>query len=134
MMLPVIRTGHYLLVHLGFWASLGVILLVGPHASLAMELTIHGEQVILSGQVVGNEPARLADALSQVPGIDTVILRNSSGGDARAGYRVGELIRVKGLRTAVSGYCYSSCSRMFLGGKNRHFTDDYPPEYTDIGF
>ena len=32
------------------------------------------------------------------------------------------------MRTAVSGYCYSSCSRMFLGGSARYFTDDYMPE------
>lgn len=130
----IVAAGSRLLVRLGRRVSLMVILLIAPHASFAMNLTVNGQQVILSGTVVGDEPARLADALSQVPGIDTVILRNSLGGDAPAGYRIGELIRVKGLRTAVSGYCYSSCSRMFLGGKNRHFTDDYPPEYTDIGF
>jgi hypothetical protein len=126
--------GNRLLVRLGRLAGLMAILLIAPDASFAMDLTVNGQQVILSGPVVGNEPARLADTLSQVPGIDTVILRNSRGGDAPAGYRVGELIRVRGLRTAVSGYCYSSCSRMFLGGKTRYFTDDYPPEYTDIGF
>jgi len=130
----ILAAGNRLLVHLGRLVSLIAILLIAPHASFAMDLTVNGQQVILSGPVVGNEPARLADALSQVPGIDTVILRSSRGGDAPAGYRVGELIRVKGLRTAVSGYCYSSCSRMFLGGKTRYFTDDYLPEYTDIGF
>jgi hypothetical protein len=128
------QCGQLLLAALGRSVSLTAILLIAPHASLAMDITINGQHVILSGRVVGNEPARLADALSQVPGIDTVILRNSPGGDAPAGYRVGELIRVKGLRTAVSGYCYSSCSRMFLGGKTRYFTDDYPPEHTNIGF
>src|SRR3954470_16283702 len=30
------------------------------------------------------------------------------GGDAPAGYRVGQMRRDRGLRTAVSGYCYSS--------------------------
>jgi hypothetical protein len=128
------QRGQLLLAALGRSVSLTAILLIAPHASLAMDITINGQHVILSGPVVGNEPARLADALSQVPGIDTVILRNSPGGDAPAGYRVGEVIRVKGLRTAVSGYCYSSCSRMFLGGKTRYFTDDYPPEHTNIGF
>jgi hypothetical protein len=123
-----------LLVRLGRLVSPMAILLIASDTSFAMPLTVIGQQVILSGPVVGNEPARLADALAQVSGIDTVILRNSPGGDAPAGYRVGELIRVKGLRTAVSGYCYSSCSRMFLGGKTRYFTDDYPPEYTDVGF
>src|SRR5215468_6997874 len=55
------------------------------------------------------------------PAITTVILRNSQGGNAPAGYQVGQLLRERGVRTAVSGYCYSSCSRMFLGGRTRSF-------------
>ena len=70
----------------------------------------------------------------QNPAIDTVILRNSRGGDVAAGYRVGEMFRARGLRTAVSGYCNSSCSRMLLGGKERFFTSDYAPASTVIGF
>jgi hypothetical protein len=62
-----------------------------------------------------------------------IILRNSPGGDAPTGYHLGELFRQKSLETAVSGYCYSSCSRLFLGGIKRYFSDDYPPEYTQIG-
>src|SRR5262249_61244318 len=42
--------------------------------------------------------------------------------------------RVKVLRPAASGYSYSTHSRSLLGGKTRHFTDNYPREYTDIGF
>ena len=99
-----------------------------------MELKIVGTQLILSGPVVGDEPVRVREALTNSLGIDTVILRNSGGGDAPAGYRVGELFREHGLRTAVSGYCYSSCSRMFLGGSARYFTDDYVPESNNVGF
>jgi hypothetical protein len=102
--------------------------------SSAMELNIAGNQLILSGRVVGDEPGRVTDVLAKQPEIDTVILRNSPGGDAPAGYQVGQLLRQGGFRTAVSGYCYSSCSRMFLGGRTRFFTDDYPPEDTNVGF
>jgi hypothetical protein len=63
-----------------------------------------------------------------------VILRNSGGGNAPAGYQVRQLLREHGVRTAVSGYCYSSCSRMFLGGSARYFTDDYLPETNNVGF
>jgi hypothetical protein len=105
-----------------------------PSGSSAMGLEIVGNQLILSGPVVGNEPEKVRDALAASPHIDTVILRNSPGGNAPAGYRVGQLLRERGLRTAVSGHCYSSCSRMFLGGGMRFFTDDYPPEDTEIGF
>ena len=99
-----------------------------------MELKVVGNQLVLSGRVVGDEPGKVQEALAKSPEIDTVILRNSPGGDAPAGYQVGQLLREHGLRTAVSGYCYSSCSRMFLGGRTRFFTDDYPPEDTNVGF
>jgi hypothetical protein len=105
-----------------------------PIRALAMELAVAGNQLILSGPVVGNEPGKVQEALTSSPGIDTVILRNSPGGNAPAGYQVGELLREQGLRTAVSGYCYSSCSRMFLGGNTRYFTDDYLPENNNVGF
>ena len=101
---------------------------------LAMELKIVGNQIILSGPVVGDEPGKIREALANTPGINTAILRNSPGGNAPAGYQVGELFREHGLRTAVSGYCYSSCSRMFLGGSTRYFTDDYLPENNNVGF
>ena len=105
-----------------------------PTGSSAMELKVAGNQLILSGRVVGDEPGKVMEALAEAPQIDTVILRNSPGGNAPAGYRVGEILRERGLRTAVSGFCYSSCSRMFLGGRTRYFTDDHPAERTEIGF
>jgi hypothetical protein len=100
----------------------------------AMDLKAVGNQLILSGPVIGDEFDRVEKILNDDRAIDTVILRNSPGGKVSTGYRIGELFRARGLRTAVSGYCYSSCSRMFLGGTRRHFTDDFPPEYTDVGF
>jgi hypothetical protein len=105
-----------------------------PSRVPAMELRIVGDQLILSGRVSGDELGKVREALASSPGIDTVILRNSPGGNAPAGYQVGELLRERGLRTAVSGYCYSSCSRMFLGGRTRYFTDDYLPENNNVGF
>src|SRR5262249_6211774 len=99
-----------------------------------MELKVVENQLILSGPVTAADPDRVMDALAAAPEINTVILRNSPGGDAPAGYRIGEVVREKGLLTAISGFCYSSCSRMFLGGRTRYFTDDFPPEATNVGF
>jgi hypothetical protein len=115
-------------------AVLVALVALPPAESVAMELKVVGTQLILSGRVVGDEPGKVREALANSPEIDTVILRNSPGGDAPAGYQTGQLVRERGLRTAVSGYCYSSCSRMFLGGRTRYFTDDYPAEHTHIGF
>jgi hypothetical protein len=109
-------------------------LTLSPTGSSAMELKVVGNQLILNGPVVGDEPGKVQEALAKSPEIETVILRNSPGGNAPAGYQVGQLLRERGLRTAVSGYCYSSCSRMFLGGRTRCYTDDYPPEDTNVGF
>src|SRR5215467_2797933 len=105
-----------------------------PMRPLAMELKIVGNQIILSGPVIGDEPGKIREALANTPGIDTAILRNSPGGNAPTGYQVGELFREHGLRTAVSGYCNSSCSRIFLGGSTRYFTGDYMPENNNVGF
>ena len=109
-------------------------ILAGSSAAAAMDIKLAGDQLILSGPVVGGDYGRVAGLLGANPDVGTVILRNSPGGNIQAGYRLGELFRAKGLRTAVSGYCYSSCSRMFLGGRDRRFTDDFPPEATHVGF
>jgi hypothetical protein len=106
----------------------------GAPGTLAMEVKQIGNQIILSGRVVGTERDQVLRLLKNAPEIDTVVLRNSPGGHILTGYRLGELFRARGLRTAVSGFCFSSCSRMFLGGKQRYFTDDYPPQYTRVGF
>ena len=100
----------------------------------AMEIKILGNQVVMSRGVKGNEHTRLRELLDRNSSIDTVILKDSPGGDSDAGYKVGELIRAYGLKTAVSGYCHSSCSRMFLGGKERYFTDDQPAHKTSVAF
>jgi len=111
-----------------------IAILMVPTRAPAMELKIVGNQLFLSGPVVGDEPGKVREALASSPRINTVILRNSGGGNAPAGYQVGRLLREHGVRTAVSGYCYSSCSRMFLGGSARYFTDDYLPETNNVGF
>ena len=114
-----------------FVATLLSLLVVSP--GHAMEIKPMGEQLILSGPVVASDYDAVESSLSSAPQIKMIILRNSPGGDAPTGYHLGELFRQKSLETAVSGFCYSSCSRLFLGGKERYFTDDYPPEYTQIG-
>ena len=73
-----------------------------------MEIKVTGHQLFLSGPVIGDEFDKVQKILADDPAIDTAIQCNSLGGDAPTGYRIGELLRAKGLRTVVSGYCYSS--------------------------
>jgi hypothetical protein len=102
--------------------------------SLAMEIKTCGDQVVLSGAVEAEDFDRISAFLSDNPRVKTAVLRNSPGGDAASGYRTGALFREKGIATFVSGYCRSSCSRMFLGGTQRFFTNDFPAEQTTVAF
>lgn len=80
-----------------------------------MDFEVHGDEVWLSGAVVGSEYGQLLAMLAANP-IKTVVFTQSHGGNADAGYDVGELIRQRGLATIIRGSCASSCSRMWLGG------------------
>ena len=86
--------------------------------SQAMDMKVEGETIVMSGPVDGSECTNLGTILSQAR-IRTVVLTNSGGGNARAGYCVGDLIRERGLSTVIRGRCASSCSRMWLGGVDR---------------
>jgi hypothetical protein len=111
-----------------------VALLAGPAA--AMEVQVLDDQIIMSGRIDGNELTRLWDIAAERrnPRIRTVVLRDSPGGDLRTAITAGDFIREQGWNTAVSGYCFSGCALIFLGGRQRFFTDDKPPLQTQLGF
>ena len=115
-------------------ALAGLLVLVLMSTCHAMEIRVMDDQLLLSGPVVAGDSETVEDRLIAQRQIKMVVLRNSPGGDAPTGYHLGELFRQKSLATAVSGYCYSSCSRLFLGGRERYFTSDYPPDGTHVGF
>lgn len=100
----------------------------------AMTFEVHVPYLVMSGSVTGNETRILEATLKDNPGITTIILKDSHGGFAPTGYDVGQMIRERGLNTALSGYCLSSCSRMFLGGNQRQYSDDQALEITTVGF
>src|SRR5882757_9233981 len=116
-------------------AAASVIAVMAGSDAAAMHMQVAGDQIVLSGPVNPRDDDRLKTLLDEQRGkITTIILRDSPGGDAAAGYAIGDLIRGRRLRTAVSGYCLSSCSRMFLGGVERQFTDEQPVGKTHVGF
>jgi hypothetical protein len=84
----------------------------------AMTIKVDGDVVTMSGRVVGHECDDLARIISRQK-VRTVVLTASGGGNANAGYCVGELIRTHGISTVIKGRCASSCSRMWLGGVTR---------------
>jgi hypothetical protein len=99
-----------------------------------MEFKRLGDTLVLSGEVVARDLDRAKAEFKTAPKIIHVVLRNSMGGNSWTGYRLGELFRENGVTTAVSGHCISSCSRLFLGGRQRMFSDDYPASLTFVGF
>jgi hypothetical protein len=122
----------HLLWNVKRWIAAILICLATPAG--AMQINVSGDQIILIGPVVWSDAADVALTLGNNPTVTTAILRNSPGGDVNSGYAIGEIFRAKGMRTAASGFCYSSCSRMFMGGRTRVFTGDFPPDRTHVGF
>jgi hypothetical protein len=96
-------------------ALLLAVVLARSTSALGMTMAVDGDRVVMSGTVVGNECGRLQSLMQQTV-IRTVVLMQSYGGNAEAGYCVGVLIRSHGLDTEISGSRNSSCSRMWLGG------------------
>ncbi|RQO78178.1 hypothetical protein DBR44_00010 [Aquitalea sp. FJL05] len=111
----------------------GFTLLAVIGGAQAMEVEVRGQAMLMSGPVTGIELRVLESTLESHPDITTVVLKNSNGGDARSGYAVGEFIRAHKLNTALSGFCISSCSRMFLGGVQRQYSDEQPLNKTFVG-
>jgi hypothetical protein len=91
-----------------------------------MEIRVAGNQLILSGSIVGDEFARMRDVLPANQQIDTVILQDSRGGDTWAAFRMAEMFQELRFKTAVSGHCMSACVIIFLGGVERMFADGKP--------
>jgi hypothetical protein len=113
---------------------LGAALAAGPAA--AMEVQVLEDQIIMSGRIDGSELVRLWEIAAERrgPRMRTVVLRDSAGGDLRTSITAGDFIREQGWNTAVSGYCFSGCALIFLGGRQRFFSDDKPPLQTQLGF
>jgi len=88
----------------------------------SMGFKLDGTSLTMSGSVRGPECQMLKTIFRERP-IKTIILQDSRGGRASTGYCVGEFIREKNIETIISGYCHSSCSRMWLGGVKRSLYD-----------
>ncbi len=121
-------------MHAVWTVAASLLLAHSTQATQAMEFKRLGNTLIMSGEVVARDLDRAKKEFNAAPIITHVVLRNSMGGNSWTGYRLGELFRENSVTTAVSGHCISSCSRLFLGGKQRMFTDDYPASLTYVGF
>ena len=91
-------------------------------------LTISNQVLIFEGQVVWPIVADFQRTLSANPNITTILLQ-SPGGDVVAGRRVYDIIKQRGLTTAVTQDCHSACTIMLAGGPRRLAT-----QQAQIGF
>ena len=114
-----------------FVTALAAIALHLPTSTHGMTVEVHGNQVFATGPV--EDDVRKFEEAFAKPGVDTVVFVNSPGGDLWAGLRVGRMIADKGLKTVIAGFCISACSIMFMGGKQRQFSDAFRPNQTFIG-
>jgi hypothetical protein len=105
--------------------------LLAPTAD-AMEFTMVGDTLVMSGPVDGNDLVRLRNHLA-THRVRMVLLHDSPGGDLWNGYQLGNRIRQEGLATAVAGKCESACGLIFLSGVERSFTDGRPSAQTMVG-
>lgn len=105
-------------------------------SAAAMDMKVVGDQLIMSGPIDGSELAGLRNLAAERrdAGVRMVVLRDSPGGNLWTSMRIGEEIRDRGWKTAVSGYCFSGCAVVFLGGVERYFTDDKPYSQTQLAF
>lgn len=110
---------------------LGSVALVIAPAARAMDMQKQGDQLILTGPIVETDYVRFNSLLTR--DIKTVVLRNSVGGDLWTGLALGNTIKWHNLTTVASGYCFSSCALMFLGGKERYFSDEFEAGKTLVG-
>jgi hypothetical protein len=99
--------------------------------------------IILSGEIDPDAPARVAKALKQTGNDGADVFLNSPGGNLFAGMQLGRVLREAGVNTYVGSFvtdndhkfagkpgiklipggCYSACSLAFLGGVYRYAID-----------
>ncbi len=94
-------------------------------ATHAMTIETRGNTVYATGEL-GDDYVKFKEAFAQ-PGIKRVVFVNSPGGDLWNSMHIGHLIRERGLDTVAAGYCVSGCTVMFMGGKERSFSDAFRP-------
>jgi len=97
------------------------LLLCTTTPSLAMEMHVAGNQLILSGGITELDYVKFTRQL--IPTVRQIVLTDSPGGSVSSALDIADDIRRKGLSTTIRGYCRSACALIFLGGVQRTLAD-----------
>ena len=99
---------------------------------LAMTLERVGSDLFATGPIVGTDAEAFRAEIAR-GGLQRVVLVNSFGGELRAALHIAVMVRDAKLDTLVSGQCHSSCSLIFMAGRERRFATGSKPRSTLVG-
>lgn len=97
-------------------AILSLFLLTGCETIITDNNYIIGDKMYLTNEI---NKDTLNFYLINRSKVNTIVLKNNRGGTARVGLIIGKNIRENGFNTEVVGYCFSSCTYIFVGGVER---------------
>jgi len=101
-----------------------------PAAAMTLERV--GSDLFATGPIVGADVEAFRAEIAR-GGLRRVVLVNSFGGELRAALHVAVMVRDARLDTLVSGQCHSSCSLIFMAGRERRFATGSRPRSTLVG-
>jgi hypothetical protein len=99
--------------------SVGLLMRGDTMPAARLHVVNHGTEVELAGGMSFGAADSLRTILDATPTIRTVQL-NNVGGWVTEGYRIGQLIRQRGLATYTARQCNSACLLAFMGGTERY--------------
>jgi PQQ-dependent catabolism-associated CXXCW motif protein len=112
--------------------TLVAVALAGAGRAGAMTLERVGTDLYASGPIVGADVEAFKAEFGR-GGLRRLILVNSLGGELKAALQIALMVRDARLDTLVSGQCHSSCSLIFVAGRERRFATGSKPRSTMVG-
>ena len=114
----------------GILAVASGVILASP--AIAMTVEVQGNAVFAAGDIGPRDILKFREAVSR-PGVDTLVLVNSEGGDLYTSFHLARVVAAWRLKTVVAGQCSSACAIVFMGGVERSFSGTYEPQDTYVG-
>jgi PQQ-dependent catabolism-associated CXXCW motif protein len=113
-------------------SALAAVAIAGASRADAMTLERVGADLYASGPIVGADvEAFKAEFARGAP--RRLVLVNSLGGELKAALQIALMVRDARIDTLVSGQCHSSCSLIFVAGRERRFATGSKPRSTMVG-